>query len=641
MQKISGITAYWFLWIMALSSYTIAANSDVQPITRGSVNQIKEIHSKIIYFDSLAIEDSLDHYVNMGFHKFKHFNLNEIESKSTQLELAKIFYEYGEINFDTNETFESIVGYEKAAEIFKKYNIQGKYADCLTANATNYSKVGSEPESLKLMNEATSIYIDLKDSVGMMTGYRSIGLLYKRQKDFVRAHEYFNKALSVSKGSKDLDGTIHLLLPIAFIHKQNGEYDKALSFYLEALSLSKTNNDEMTEASVYSNLGEFYKNTGELDSAKFYIDKARVIIERNDSDYKKSYLWLNYSDYYFLKKDYEQAILYGEKALELSEQIKNSRAEYITLNILVKIYNELGDTDKIAEYQKRIIAHLFEHKDQLNKQINELETVRFKLDKQTILAENEQGKMQLQLEKENQRRNYIYIFASSMFALLLTFSFIVYLRLRTTRVYNKKILQQSEERKMLLQEVHHRVKNNFQIVSSMLRLQSYGFENEILRQNFDEAVTRINAMAIVHNVIYRQEKFSEIDAKNYLEKLVESIHKSGNNKIDITIDSEEIPFKIETLINLGIALNELITNSFKHAFNEEITDPKIKISLRKVGEKSFELIYRDNGIGYNQEEFKSNFGMELIETIITNFDGEVSYLAEEEWNTVIKIAFSE
>lgn len=445
----------------------------------------------------------------------------------------------------------------------------------------------------------------------------------------------------VSKDLNDADATIHILVSLASLYKLTDELEKSLELYFEALKLLEKTDELMTKLTVYSNLGGFYKATGNLDSTKVYFDKANVLIEELDSDYKRSFILFNYSDYYYLKGNYPQATLYGEKALRLSEKIKNKRAEFVTLNILVKIYEEIGNFDKLAIYQKRIIEYLFEQKDELNEQINELETVRYKLDRQSIISENEKTKSELELEQKNNERKYFYIILLCLFIMLLTFSLIVYFRLRTTRAHNKVITKQSEERKLLLQEVHHRVKNNFQIVSSMLRLQSYGFENEELRQNFEEAVNRINAMAIVHNVIYRQEKFKDIDAKDYLERLVENLHKTGESRIVITIDSEEIPFKIETLINFGIALNELITNSFKHAFNKDSVNPKINIALRRVEGKTFELIYKDNGVGLSEEDYNSSFGMELIDTIFSNYDGEVVYGSENEWNTAIIISFKE
>src|SRR5690554_6492231 len=274
-------------------------------------------------------------------------------------------------------------------------------------------------------------------------------------------------------------------------------------------------------------------------------------------------------------------------------------------------------------------------------QVAQQELIRLKLENDRFLAETELAKQTIAIEKKNQRQSILYILLGVLFVLLLVALFIIYLRLRSSRERNKYITRQSEERKLLLKEVHHRVKNNFQIVSSMLRLQSYNFDNEELRLNFEEAVNRINAMAIVHDVIYRQEKFRDINSKTYLEKLIQTLHKTGESRILINVESEEIPFKIETLINLGIAINELITNSFKHAFKLGDEQPKIHISLHTIAEKTYELNYKDNGVGLSKDSYSSNFGMDLIETIIDNYEGTVQIVEDKDWSTAIKITFKE
>ncbi|WP_107040208.1 histidine kinase dimerization/phosphoacceptor domain -containing protein [Brumimicrobium mesophilum] len=633
MLKFSGKTVYFLFLMFAFTSHSIAANL--------SNYKVQHIYSKIQFFDSLNIQDSLFHYVKLGYSECSKIDLNSVDSKDIQLVIAEIYYHYGDMNYISNDVFESINGFENAAKIFKKYDVKDKYSDCIFELATNFSKVGEAPKSLQLMHEATSIFIDLKDTAGIIAGYRSIGLLYNRQRDYVRGREYLIKALKLSKNTDDIESSIHLYVALAVMYKKADDLEKTAEMYKEALRLAELTNVGLVRANVYSNLAEFYKNSGKLDQAKLYFDKANEIIEESDSDYKRSFLWLNYSDYYYLKEEYQQAVIYGEKALHLCEEIKNRRGEFITLNILLKIYEKIGNTDKLALYQKRVIAHLFEHKDELNAQINELETVRFKLDKQNLIIENEKIKSQFEKEQKEKEQNYIYIILFCVFAILKTIALVLYIRLRAIRKLNKYITKQSEERKLLLKEVHHRVKNNFQIVSSMLRLQSYGFENEILRQNFEEAVSRINAMAIVHNVIYRQEKFKDIDAKSYLEQLVDNLNKTGDSRIVVSIQSEEVPFKIETLINLGIALNELITNSFKHAFTDQMDQPKINISLRTIADKTYEIVYKDNGVGIDKQDYQANFGMDLIDTIISNFDGDVSITTMENWNTVIKITFKE
>ena len=149
-------------------------------------------------------------------------------------------------------------------------------------------------------------------------------------------------------------------------------------------------------------------------------------------------------------------------------------------------------------------------------------------------------------------------------------------------------------------------------------------------------------MSIVHNIIYRQETFSEIDSKDYLEKLVQSLKQSsGNPRIDIEIETQKPKLKIETLIHLGIALNELIVNSFKYAFTSDHNEPKIRIFLNELGDNEFELIYQDNGVGINKEMDQASFGMELIQTLIEHLEGSVDISSQENWKTTISIKFKD
>ena len=160
MQKISGNTVCWLLWILAFSSHAMAANKDE--------SNVQNIYSKILYFDSLDIKDSLSHYINLGYsecNKYDINSINSIDSREVELNIAEIYYYYGGLNYVSNEVFESINGYEKAATYFKKYGIKTKYSDCIFNLATNFSKVDQAPRSLELMHEATSIFIDLKDNV--------------------------------------------------------------------------------------------------------------------------------------------------------------------------------------------------------------------------------------------------------------------------------------------------------------------------------------------------------------------------------------------------------------------------------------------------------------------------------------------
>ena len=172
-----------------------------------------------------------------------------------------------------------------------------------------------------------------------------------------------------------------------------------------------------------------------------------------------------------------------------------------------------------------------------------------------------------------------------------------------------KVLQ---ERELLLKEVHHRVKNNLQIISSLLNLQSHSVTDEPVKAVIKESQGRVKSIAMIHQLLYQSGMYSSIDFSKYLEQLMISIrttyHKSGT-KIEYAIKAEKIRLDIDTAIKLGIITNELVTNSYKYAFGKN-QEGMIHIGLDK--NENHEIVYSiwDNGKG-----LPKNFNLDQTETL--------------------------
>jgi PAS domain S-box-containing protein len=163
----------------------------------------------------------------------------------------------------------------------------------------------------------------------------------------------------------------------------------------------------------------------------------------------------------------------------------------------------------------------------------------------------------------------------------------------------EKIMASLEEKELLLDEVHFRVRNNMQIISSILALQSATYDDEKVIDAFNECQNRIKSMALVHGELYRTKDFSRIDFKEYIETLTQTLLDSYKKKaqaVSLKIDAKEIFLDIDTAIDLGLVLNELVTNSLKHAFPEK-REGEIQISLQNIDKEKIELKVKDNGIG--------------------------------------------
>lgn len=187
---------------------------------------------------------------------------------------------------------------------------------------------------------------------------------------------------------------------------------------------------------------------------------------------------------------------------------------------------------------------------------------------------------------------------------------------------NQVVRAQSDEKTALLQEIHHRVKNNLQVVSSMIRLQSADVEDPNAQKIFEASVGRISAMALIHEKMYQRENVSKINLENYLRNLAEDILKSyvDQVKVNFSIHSELEIIGNRTVVPLALIFNELITNSLKHGFrSKKMGNIQIKIKLK--GTDEFVLEYADNGEW--KERLNSNsLGMDLIDSFTEQLDGK-------------------
>jgi two-component sensor histidine kinase len=183
------------------------------------------------------------------------------------------------------------------------------------------------------------------------------------------------------------------------------------------------------------------------------------------------------------------------------------------------------------------------------------------------------------------------------------------------------INKQNEEKTILIKEIHHRVKNNLQVIISLLRLQSNELKNEEAIEKLQDTTNRVIAMARIHERMYKNDQLSKINLEEYFSSFAKELKESLEVQIDVALivrcDLKDINLK--AVVPLAIIMNELLTNSFKHAFNGCI-DPFIKIEFIELTQGNFTLIYSDSGCWkYNLDE--KSFGLELIELMTEQLGG--------------------
>jgi len=185
---------------------------------------------------------------------------------------------------------------------------------------------------------------------------------------------------------------------------------------------------------------------------------------------------------------------------------------------------------------------------------------------------------------------------------------------------NKLILSKNSENETLLKEIHHRVKNNLQIIISLLRMQSGDMKSEESKKHFSEAINRIMAMSLIHQKLYGEKELSKIDLKSYIEELVNDIIgvSLGKDNVSLIVKTKVNKLSLDTIVPLGLLINELVSNSLKHAFNNE--DGEITVEINQF-EENFEFDYWDNGTWKEPTTNEVSFGVELIDILTDQMNG--------------------
>jgi PAS domain S-box-containing protein len=207
-----------------------------------------------------------------------------------------------------------------------------------------------------------------------------------------------------------------------------------------------------------------------------------------------------------------------------------------------------------------------------------------------------------------------------------------------------QIMASLQEKEVLLKEVHHRVKNNMQVISSLLNLQSRQIKDPDVLEMFKESQRRIRSMALIHERLYQSSDLSRIEFSQYLRNLATHLfhsYQADSSRIHLKIDAEEVFLNINTAIPCGLIVNELISNALKHGFPEGRSG-QLDIDLRRVAGDGYVLRVKDDGVGFPEGlDFRKTetLGMQIISTLVEQIDGRVELSRKK--GTAFRLEFNE
>lgn len=212
------------------------------------------------------------------------------------------------------------------------------------------------------------------------------------------------------------------------------------------------------------------------------------------------------------------------------------------------------------------------------------------------------------------------------------------------KIMEEQLEQALEDKDILMKEIHHRVKNNLMIMASLLNMQSRYIKDEVARDIFKDSQSRAKTMALIHEKLYQSKELKKVDVQDYMESLSRDIYQAYINdpqRIQLSLDLEPHMLDINTVIPLGLILNELLTNTFKYAFPGE-AEGMVKVRFIEKENKEFLLEVADNGVGLPADfslKKTESLGMRLIHSLTEQIKGELEISAEH--GTQIRIKFPE
>ena len=520
------------------------------------------VHSNLMQFDSASI------YLNKAMAAYK-ANNDKKGQANTYFRIGWIYKRKGDIEKGMNEDMQGLRLMESigdGAGISKAYNRLSE----------DLARQGRLKEALQYAMQSIDLSIKNDARYELLFAYFMAANTYIAMNENVQSLTYYNKAVDLIPGA----GLNNMELASLLNSRGNAlkhlnRYVEALKDYEAALALAKKMNLPFGISSGIANLGEVNLLMGNYEKALGY-QLETVRMQERDSDYsnlKENYMHV--SSIYEQLGDYKNSLYYQKKALTLRDSLAPAESDAAMSELLTKYETEKKEAT-------------------ITSQMNEL---------------------------SQQRR--VQWLGAGLVVLLAVFLFFGYRSYRNRTKTNKLLAAKNAENELLLKEIHHRVKNNLEVVSGLLALQSAQIDDPNTKEAMQESQNRVQSIGIVHQKLYQGENLGSIEMKDYFLNLSESILDSfgAAKRVTIECSMEKIDIDIDTAVPLGLIVNELLTNTLKYAFPNG-QDGKVLIKLQK-NKDGLHLEVSDNGVGKSGLTQGTGFGGQLISLLTRQLGGSM------------------
>lgn len=503
--------------------------------------------------------------------------------------------------------------------------------------------------SYRYLTQALGAYKAINDSLGVAETYYVLGNFYrenrlkrkKRNAVTNLAMKHYRQAIAylTNYSNHELLGLVWIDYGVNIVRRQS---DSAFVYYQKALALGVQQQAGEVMARCYVSLADLYlrKKWFDPEKVKFYANQLATFPTGRTEKYQLR-RHANIAYLYWELKNYKEAIYYFEKALPIANRSRPLRYPELINKMLYECYGKIGDLKQVLSYNKKV-----------NKIRNEQRVVFDRTVKDGFTVVNEALQNELnqlaqitQLKEEQiQLQNWMLGIGIVLTLLLITLLLAVIKNHRSLKYAHKQVQSQKSTIESLLKEMPHRIKNNLQTVISLLSWQQSLTDDEEVSEQFQNAITRIQAVSLVHHKLYRHKSEEEtIDFKSYIENLCQDLFMAYgiDQEVELNLNIEQVDLDFDNVMTFGLILNELISNSTKYAFSP--TKQNQLSILLSNSPTAIQLKVKDNGLGFPATfigKKNDTLGLELVQSLVHKLKGSISFENDEGAKVSVEIPYA-
>ncbi|WP_258100308.1 tetratricopeptide repeat-containing sensor histidine kinase [Marinoscillum pacificum] len=527
--------------------------------------------------------------------------------------------------------------YQRAIELRRGTKDEDKIAGLMNNLASIQVALGDYTRALALYQESLSLKLAAGDKAGAANTLNNIGIIHYENQNFEEALSYYQQGLALRQELNITERIAASLGNIGLAYYDMGLYEEALDYYMKGYLLVKESDEVCSMVYLANGLGFAYYGLDSLNKSKYYSQLAYDAAKECNDPTVIATAVNNLGKINF--KQGRKTL--AEKQYLEAYNVAQTNQLYSELKelcfSLYEYYKQSSEPDKALHYYEKFVnvRDSLESKE-VTKKITTLE-LNYEFEKKKDSLSFAQQRELMVYSAESNRQKVIKNYTLIILAMTLIIIIILFINYSNKQKSNKELSSKNNiissalrEKELLIREIHHRVKNNLQVISSMLNIQHKTVQDTSTKIALQETQNRVLAMSMVHNSLYNGEQINLIESDQYVHELLDILEDAiVDDRIEIIRKIDSFTIKSDLAINLGLLINEIFTNAVKHAFTSEISNPQICITLNKQS-NYFVLDIADNGIGSSNQSntSKISFGTNLIESVVQTIRAEMIQSAE-------------